>query len=203
MTKDRIIAEVRLHIETVRDIDVNRHISTALTQLSEIGIERKKAITIVTGAIAQDPSARTSATAFNYYPDLKCLVLPSSLISASIVKFNSTELDLSDMYAYNTNTMDSNSYIITGTNEMYLGFALADTDTLEISGMWAVRSLDLLSDMYENWILNHVLARLYSAKPYKDADQFGIYEAERQRSWRIVKNSINNIGSWMAKDGLL
>jgi hypothetical protein len=99
--------------------------------------------------------------------------------------------------------MDSNSYIITGTNEMYLGFALADTDTLEISGMWAVRSLDLLSDMYENWILNHVLARLYSAKPYKDADQFGIYEAERQRSWRIVKNSINNIGSWMAKDGLL
>lgn len=203
MTRDRILSECRLHFPAIRDLEINKHITTALTQLSEVGFSRIKKITVTAGATGLDPLTRTNGIAYNYYPDLKCLLMPEDLISIASVRFGDYYLDKSTQYEYSTGTMADNSYFLTETNEMYLSFDLETDDVLEIDGTYAVRNIELLSDKYENWMLNHVLSRLYGAKPYKDADQFAIYEAERQRSWRTIKNNLSYAGSWVAKDGVL
>lgn len=203
MNTSRIIAECRLHFPAIRDLEINKHISTALTQLSEVGFSRIKKITVTAGSTGLDPLTRTNGIAYNYYPDLKCLLMPEDLLSVANVRFGDIDLDKANIYQYNTGTMPNNSYFLTETNEMYLSFELETNDILEIDGTWAVRNIELLSDKYENWMLNHVLSRLYSCKPYKDADQYAIYEAERQRAWRVIKNNLSYSGSWIAKDGVL
>lgn len=203
MTKDRIYAQCRLRFPNIRDLDINEHISSALTQLSEIGFSRIKKITVTAGSTGLDPLTRTNGIAYNYYPDLKCLLMPEDLISVSRVRFGNYDLDKSSQYEYNTGTMKEYSYFVTETNEMYLSFDLETDDVVEVEGTYAIRNIELLSDKYENWMLNHVLARLYSYKPYKDAEQFAVYEAERQKSWRTVKNNLSYAGSWTAKDETL
>ena len=66
MTVDRILAEVKLHIESVNISDVNRHISTALTQLSASGTNTVRTI-VVKGGDGTDPTIRTLSQDYNYY----------------------------------------------------------------------------------------------------------------------------------------
>lgn len=206
MTKDRIMAQVLLQIETARDIDVNRHIATALTKLNEVGIERDGIVTVdypSEGETGTDPATRTSDQGFNYYEALRCLILPDEILSVDDVYVDNTQMTKSTMDLYKVDLMASLSYAINNSKEMYLSFDAEDGDEITISGRWALRNLELIPDNYENWLLNHVLMGLYLQRQYKNIELFKYYRDERDKAWRIVKNSQMQMGEYIAKDGLL
>jgi hypothetical protein len=198
MTRDRILAEVRMQIETARDVDVNRHISTALTQLNTIGMDRTADILTVSasGTYEPNPALRSGDQAFNYYPDIRCLILPPDLINLGSVSYMGVKLAKDTLSNYHTNTMHNMSYAFTGTNELYLSFDLSDGDVLSVKGKWAIQNLELLPDRFEDWMMNHVLAGLYIDRRYRDNDLYGVYESRRARAWRLVRNTAMTTGNW-------
>lgn len=202
MDKARIISEVRLQIETAREFDINRYIATALTQFNEVGVERASILTVEVPSKTYDPDpgVRTAADDFNYYPLLRCLILPNNLVSLQSIFYAGVELDKSSMRNYYIGEMLSMTYAFTNTNEIYLSFDAADGDEFQITGRWALRNLELLPDRYENWFMSHVLAGMYSNKLYKDADMFAIYEDKRRSAWKHIKGTKLTSGNFIAKD---
>lgn len=203
MTKERVFAEVKLRIEAAREIDINRHVSNALIELDAIGLETTRGIITTIETVVTDPALRTSLTAGNYYPDLRCLILPTTLLFITDVFYEQASLTRTTMYQYQTGTMPTLSYVLTDAHEMFLSFDLAEADVIQVSGRWAIRNLELLPDRYENWLLNYVLAGMYSSKLYKDPDQFALCETRRLKAWQICRGSKTGLGEFIAKDGIL
>lgn len=207
MNKDRIISEVKLHIETAREFDINRYISTGLTELNRVGVAAFATVTVdtATGTYVADPAARTDAIDFNYYPLLKCLLLPTNVISVTGIYYNAstTPLNKETLDNYLAGLMKDSSYAITENKEIYLSFAPVDGDTFKVKGRYAVRNLELLSDKFEDWLVHHILTGLYLDPKYKDADQFAVANAKRQKAWNAVRYTTISKGEYIAKDGLL
>lgn len=208
MTKDRFLAQVLLHIETARDIDINRHLETAFAKLNEHGKKRNGIITVdfpsgeETGS---DPALRTATQGFNYYEDLRCLILPTELLSIGGVYYNdcTTPLEKATLSEYNMNVMPTLSYVVDETHVMYLSFDAEDGDTFTIDGYWSVHSLELLPDFCEHWLLMHILAGMYLQAQYRDINLHKYYKAEAERALLSVKSAFVSVPNWTPRSGVL
>lgn len=212
MDISRIKAQVKLQIEAARDLDINAQIATALTMINQIGQERRGIVTVTaaTGTITDafssydpDPANRTEGQAFNYYPDLRCLILPSDLLSISDVYYNNADVIQTTLRHYNLDAMPNLSYCYAAGHELYTSFDLVDGEEIIINGRWAIRNIAILSDAWEEWLMNHILAGLYASKMYRDMDMFALYEGRRERAWRAARYRKASIGDYIARDGLL
>ena len=202
MTVDRILAEVKLHIESVNISDVNRHISTALTQLSASGTNTVRSI-VVKGGLGTDPTVRTLSQDYNYYTSLKCLILPASLAKLSVIYYNGSPYKLYPIEYLIEDVIPTDGYCVSDTGECYFGIDLEEGSIVKARGMFTVRNVELLSDRYENWILNHVLAGIYSSRPHKDTDMFQLYESRRRVAWEEIRYTTTAKPEWIETDGTI
>ena len=205
MDIDRIRANVRLHIETARDMDVNRFVSTALTKINETGFHRLVKVTVASigEGVDADPANRTEGQSGNYYPLLDTLVLPSSILSVTSVFYNGVRVEKATAQDYALDTMPSMSYIFIGAGELRFSFDLTDGDEITIEGRVAVRNIAMLPDDYEEWLMSHVLAGPYLMRQYRDNDLFKYYEMQRERSWRACKGRIQHKDDYITRNGIL
>lgn len=205
MDIDRIRANARLHIDTARDIDVNRFISTALTKINETGFHRLVKVTVATIGVGidADPANRTEGQTGNYYPLLDTLVLPSSILSVTGVFYNGVRVEKATAQDYALDTMPSISYIFIGAGEIRFSFDLTDGDEITIEGRVAVRNVAMLPDDYEEWLMSHVLAGLYLMRQYRDPDLFAYYERQRAQAWKACKGRIQHKADYITRNGIL
>ena len=162
MTRERILASIALHLESVTTLQINRHISTALTKINEQGFNLAKRIAVVRlyDGSTEDPLDRVEGQAHNYYPTLKCFVLPSDLISLSSItvaekKFSRVSLSTSLLGSGN---MPYHSYALSETGEIYFSEDIPSGTIIAVLGTWSVRNLNILPARYENFIINHILS---------------------------------------------
>lgn len=202
MDINKVYANVKLAVPEATLVEMNKYLLTALDEINGNGIEglRQYTITIPTGEYTT-PASRTDGQAFNYYPNLKCFVLPSEILLIEKVFSGTTQLYEMTTAEYLTSERPTNAYFITYSGEMYFSVELSEGDTISIMGRFGGNTVDLLSDNYIPFLTNTIIAGLVS-KEYKDADDYAIYSRKAAHSKLILGEGVVQTKS-MLRNGRL
>ena len=202
-----VYANVLMHIPEATLLEVNKYLQLALDEVNSQGKETITALVVSNPDSTPygTPSQRTSNQTFNYYPDVKCLVLPSSIVYVAKVyvgtqlysPLSATEYlgDATELAAIN----NGYSYYLSDTGEMYFVSALTAGDTVKILGRIGGNTLAMLPDSYLAYLTYAVLTGMYSSE-YKDADAYAIYSNKLAKA-KPVSMQGNKRLSWMKRNG--
>lgn len=203
MDGNNIIANVRLCVPSATIVQINKYLLAALDQINSYGVE--KLLTVVAvhpeGEYNSDPDARTQKQAFNYYPEARCLILPSTVQLVQRAFYNDVQIFPISFDIYVANTAVRNSYYLTQSGEMYLTFALDNGSSLRLIVRAGGMTIDSLPDHYLPYFTDKILAGLYS-REFKDADQYALYSRSAAKHEKAIR--VNKVQTtWMPRNGRL
>lgn len=203
-----VYSNVLMHVPDATQLEVNKYLQLALDEINSQGKETITAIAVVepTSKPYGTPAERTLAQSFNYYPDVKCLVVPSSVTYVAKVYVNDTLYSPISASEYlkgeaNLAIYSGKAYYLSGTGEMYFITDLVDGDIVKILGKAGIGKLELLPDSYMAYLNYYVLCGLYASE-YKDADQYAIYSRKLETVRNQTMQETRRL-SWMKRNGRL
>lgn len=201
-------ANVLMQIPEATLMEINKYLQLALDEINSLGKETITALTVVNPDKTPygTPSERTVDQAFNYYPDAKCLVLPSSVVYVAKVYVNGTVYSplsateyLSD--AENLAQYDGKAYYQNNTNELYFISDLTEGDTVKVLGRIGGNTLAVLPDSYLSYMTYYVLSGLYSSE-YKNADAYAVVTPKLAEAKRNTMQETQRL-KWNKRNGRL
>jgi len=197
-----VYANVLMHIPEATLLEVNKYLQLALDEINSQGKETITAVTVVSPTTTPygNPSERTSNQTFNYYTDVKCLVLPSSIVYVAKVSVNGKPYSPMSASEYLDGTAGIYTYYLNDTGDMYFATDLTEGDTVKILGRIGV-SLAVLPDSYLSYLTYYVLTGLYSSE-YENESSFAIYSAKLRAEKPKTMQSTKRL-SWMKRNGRL
>jgi hypothetical protein len=210
MELSSIIGIVRLSIPEAQDIDIGEQIIHLLDEINSVGLEAIKDITtaplgdpeLLLCASPMDRTEDNPGSAFNYWSDVRCLVLPSNLSLINEVYFGNNRLTPAGRSQYLAGEMPYQSYITTATNEMYLSFDLSSGDIIRILGNWTIDTIDILPSRYLKLMECYVLAGLYRER-HRNPERYAYWNGEMQKAKRATLRSFTSEPPMGGKKGRL
>jgi hypothetical protein len=185
MDINKVYANVKLAVPEATLIEMNKYLLGLLDEINANGTEGIRSYTVVSGTGTYGtPQQRVDGQSFNYYPDVKCFIIPSDVTLVEKVFLADQQLSEMSVSEYLSTTQPEYSYHITYTGEMYLSFDLEDGDIINVLGKFGGMTVDILNDRYIPYFSNSIIAGLTSNE-YKDADAYAIY-SRRARDSKVV-----------------
>jgi hypothetical protein len=183
MDARKIHANILMHLPAVTLLEVNKYLQLALDEINSNGKERITKLTVSVPGIStpSTPSERTPDRAYNYYADLKCLVIPSTILYVAKLSIDGqayTPISASD---YLSLVGGGYYYHLTEVGEMYFANDLVVGSVVTILGRTSGTTLAMLGDNYLPYLTYYVLCGLYALE-YKDADSYAIYRRKLDES---------------------
>lgn len=203
-----VYSNVLMHVPDATQLEVNKYLQLALDEINSQGKETITATSVVNPTVKPygSPAERTLAQSFNYYPDVKCLVVPSSVTYVAKVYVNDTLYSPISASEYlstpeSLSMFSGRAYYLNAIGEMYFVSDLNDGDIVKILGKSGIGKLELLPDSYMAYLNYYVLCGLYASE-YKDADQYAIYSRKLETVRNQTMQERARI-SWMKRNGRL
>ena len=183
MNLNSVHAQVRLYIPEAGIAEMNKYLGSAMDEINSRGLERIVPITVTSpaGDYNADPLMRTDGQAFNYYPLMQCIVLPSTVSNVSKLLLNDVaiqQISLIDCTIGST----LQYYAISDTGEIYFTVPLVDGDVVKITGRASAITAAVLPDRYIPYLTYAILSGLYSDE-YKNPDQYAIYSRKAKSAY--------------------
>jgi hypothetical protein len=182
MDINKVYANVKLAVPEATLLEMNKYLLSLLDEINANGAEGIRSYTVVSGTGTYGtPQQRADGQTFNYYPNVKCLIVPSDVTLVEKVFLADQQLSEMSVSEYLSTTRPEYSYCITYTGEMYLSFDLEDGDVINILGKFGGMTVDILNDRFIPYMSNSIIASLVSNE-YKDADAYAIYSRRARDS---------------------
>ena len=190
MNINKVYANVRLAVPNATLIQINKYLLAELDGINAAGIEGLRKYTVVhaTGTYGT-PQERTDGQAYNYYPDINCLIIPTEVSLIEKVFYGTTQLAEMTIDGYMAETQPENSYYVSYSGEMYFSFDVADAGVITIVGRFGGLTVDMLSDKYIPYLSNSIIAGLVSSE-FKDPDAYAIYSRRAANSKPVSREHL-------------
>jgi hypothetical protein len=200
---NKVYANVRLAVPDATLVEINKYLLAELDSINARGVEslRKYAVVYPSTEGYGSPATRLDSQDFNYYPNIKCFILPSEV--NLVEKIFSGNTQLREMSTADTmrETIPLKSYYIANTGELYLSFEPEDGDILTIVGRFGGQTVNTISDKYIPYLSNVIIAGLHSSE-YKDPDAYAVYSRKAMDS-KVVTNEAVSQTKGMKRNGRL
>ena len=186
MDINKIYANVRLVVPDATTIEINKYILATLDEINARGIETVRQYQVrhpdaEGGYRIGTPEERKDGQGFNYYPDLKCLILPSEITLLSrVIRKDKTAIAVGG-YTHLKGNFGIPAYYLTQTGEMYFSVNLEDGEIITIIGSAGGITVDVLPDKYLPYLSNSAIAGL-SSQEYPNPDTYAIYSRKATQS---------------------
>lgn len=189
MDINKIYANVRLVVPDATTIEMNKYILATLDEINAKGIETVRQYKVKhppAGMESSMPEERKDGQGFNYYPDLKCLILPSEITLLSrVIRKDKTAIAVGGYThlkgSFGIPGFDIPAYYLTQTGEMYFSVNLEDGEIITIIGSAGGLTVDVLPDKYLPYLSNSAIAGL-SSQEYPNPDTYAIYSRKATQS---------------------
>lgn len=192
MNINKVYANVKLAVPDATLIEMNKYLLAEIDTINARGIEgmRKYAVVYPTEESYGSPSDRTDSQTFNYYPDVKCFILPSEVALVEQIYHGTTKLSEMSMVDFVSQTEQvPNAYYLSFNGEIYFYSELTEGDIITVVGSFGGLTADMLPDKYIPALSNAIIAGLVSNE-YKDPDAFAIYSRRAAQSQIVTRESI-------------
>lgn len=183
-------SHVKIIIPEAKEFDINVHLEQIKQEINSIGIEDIVSIAVdypTESETEGNPIDRTLTTPYNYYPTLKALALPSSLVMAESIYYGSTRLSPCTTEQYMSGNMGSNTYFYAN-GVLYFSTGLTNASVVKIQGVWGYSTYVNMPDRALPYVTNKVIAGLYTTQ-YKNADSAEYYMRLAQSFYYKLFNS--------------
>jgi len=193
MDIEKIWAFVKADIPNATKADVRFSARKAmLHRINADGLQSKRNLTVITatGTYNSDPQQRTDDQGFNLYPDIRCLVMPSGLMSITAVSYEGVPLSESTDAQYLQDCMPDYSYNASPDGLMYLSFVPEDGKVFRFTGLFRGYTIENLPDNFEPWLVTAILADLSSSK-FKDELIFKMNAKQEITLWNKTGSGIS------------
>lgn len=197
MDINKVYANTRLVIPEATTIEMNKYILAALDEINAKGIETVRQYKVKyppAGMKSSMPEERIDGQGFNYYPELKCFILPSEITLLERVIYKGNSAIRVGGYTHLRGNFGIPAFYLARTGEMYFSVDLEDGETITIEGSAGGLTVDVLPDKYLPYISNSVIAGLTSQE-YLNPDLYAIYLRKVSQSklatFESISGSIN------------